>query len=149
MSAYIRRATKSDLCRLAEIEVTNYRLNFYPIFQSDAYYFCDLQVTSLMAQYEADLQLVENTWVYDDGAVKGFLRQSGMQVQKLFVEPVLQGQGIGAALLAHAVARGANHLWALEENTKAIRFYARHGFQPTGDRMPEDGTEHFLIKLQK
>lgn len=149
MTLYVRKATKNDLCRLAEIEVTNYRLNFYPIFQSDAYYFCDLQVTSLVAQYEADPQLVENTWVYDDGAVKGFLRQNGAQVQKLFVEPVLQGQGIGTVLLTHAVARGANHLWALEENTAAIRFYARHGFHPTGDRMPEDDTEHFLIKLQK
>ena len=32
--AYIRKAEKNDTARLAEIEIFNYRLNFYPIFQS-------------------------------------------------------------------------------------------------------------------
>ena len=141
----IRTATAADRCRLAEIELFNYRLNFYPIFRNDEYYFGELQVTSLMAQY--DEATLARTLVYDDGVVKGFLRLQGTQVEKLFVEPVLQGRGIGAALLAEAVARGADHLWALEKNTRAIAFYGRHGFHPTGEREREEDTEEYLVRL--
>jgi len=31
----IRKATAADLARIAEIEIFNYRLNFYPIFRND------------------------------------------------------------------------------------------------------------------
>ena len=34
----IRRARTDDLNRIAEIEVFNYRLQFYPIFRSDEFY---------------------------------------------------------------------------------------------------------------
>ena len=40
----IRKANEDDLSRIAEIQIFNYRLNFYPIFQSDAYFFGELQV---------------------------------------------------------------------------------------------------------
>ena len=93
---HIRKAVMQDACRLAEIEIFNYRLNFYPIFRNNAYYFGELQVTSLMAQY--DEATLARTLVYDDGVVKSFLRLRGTQVEKLFVEPALQGQHIGAAL---------------------------------------------------
>ena len=33
--ATIRPAEAKDLARIAEIEIFNYRLNFYPIFQND------------------------------------------------------------------------------------------------------------------
>ena len=145
--SHIRPATKEDLVRIAEIEIFNYRLNFYPIFQSDEYYFQELQVPSKAAAYAGELA---HLWVYDDGAVKGFCMAEGTQLKKLFVEPVLQGQAIGAALLAHAVeGLGVNHLWALEKNHRAIRFYARHGFYPTGQRMPEDDTDEYLIRLAR
>ena len=36
---YIRKATINDLARIAEIVIFNYRLNFYPIFKNDDYYF--------------------------------------------------------------------------------------------------------------
>lgn len=34
---YVRKAVESDLCRIAETEIFNYRLNFYPIFRNDEY----------------------------------------------------------------------------------------------------------------
>ena len=40
----IRKANDKDLARIAEILIFNYRLYFYPIFQSDEYYFDELQV---------------------------------------------------------------------------------------------------------
>ena len=143
----IRKAGEKDLFRVAEIEIFNYRLNFYPIFRNDAYYFGELQTATLMAAW--DEAALARTLVYDDGVVKGFLRLRGTQVEKLFVEPALQGQHIGAALLETALAMGADHLWALEKNTRAIAFYARHGFQPTGEREPEEGTSEYLIRLAR
>ena len=141
----IRKAIPQDACRLAEIEIFNYRLNFYPIFRNDEYYFGELLVATLMAQY--DEATLARTLVYDDGVVKGFLRMKGTQVEKLFVEPALQGQHIGAALMEKALALGADHLWALEKNTRAIAFYARHGFHPTGERELEEDTEEYLLRL--
>lgn len=67
---------------------------------------------------------------------------------KLFVEPVLQGQGIGAALLEYAVNKlHATHLWALEKNVRAIAFYRRHGFRLTQERRLEEDTEEYLVQL--
>ena len=136
---FIRQAAESDLSRLAEIEIFNYRLHFYPIFQNDSFYFDELQVSNLIQAYQAAPENISNTYVYDDGAVKGFIRLNGQQIEKLFVEPVLQRQGIGARLLEFAVRqKNAHYLWALEKNTKAISFYQRHGFCLTGEKVLED-----------
>ena len=144
----IRQATPADAGRIAEIEVFNYRLNFYPIFKSDKFYFDILQVSSKAEEYLTDPHLLQNTWVYDDGVVKGFIRVEGTEVQKLFVEPALQGQAIGAVLLEYMMEhRGVNHLWALEKNTKAIRFYERHGFRLTENKKPEEETTEYLVQL--
>ena len=143
----IRPATAADLPRIAEIEVFNYRLNFYPIFRSDEFYFGEMTVPALM-RLRADF--IPDILVYDDGVVKGFIHLGGNEVRRLFVEPVLQGQGVGAALLDYAVReRHVTRLWALENNTRAIAFYARHGFFPNGERKPEEGTEEYLIRLER
>ena len=145
----VRTATARDVCRLAEIEVFNYRLNFYPIFRDDDFYFRELTVENLAARYAERPEWLAQTFVYDDGVVKGFVRLSGSEIVKLFVEPALQGRGIGAALLEHAVSLGGTRLWALEKNAGALRFYARHGFAPTGERKPEESTEEDLIGLER
>ena len=94
MMSAIRPAKPEDLARIAEIEIFNYRLNFYPIFRYDPFYFEELQVPSRMEYYQP---LLNTLWVYDDGVVKGFFQAEGQELKKLFVEPVLQGQAIGAA----------------------------------------------------
>ena len=146
----IRQATLADIARVAEIEIFNYRLNFYPIFLCDEFYFGDKQVPKEMKRYETEEGLLNNTYVYDDGVVKGFIQIDGTKVAKLFVEPVLQSQGIGAKLLEYAVAgKQVNHLWALEKNVKAIRFYERHGFHATGEKKLEEGTTEYLVRLER
>ena len=128
----IRQATIDDLSRIAEILVFNYRLNFYPIFQNDDFYFCELQVSKLMEDYR---DLIRNMWVYDDGVVKGFIQVENTEIKKLFVEPVLQGNSIGFKLLNFAIKEyNADFLWALEKNVKAIKFYERHGFHITKEK---------------
>lgn len=146
----IRKAKKNDAFRLAEIELFNYRLNFYPIFKSDGYFFKELSVPVLMSEYEADGAMLERSFVYDDGVVKGFIRVRGAHIEKLFVEPVLQSGGIGGKLLDFAVReKGANELLALEKNEKAIRFYERHGFYPTAEKQQVDDTKEYFIKLKR
>ena len=143
----IRNANRNDLSRIAEIQVFNYRLYFYPIFKSDEYYFDELRVPSLMKEYESGL---DSLYVYDDGVVKGFIKVEGTYIARLFVEPVLQNASIGSRLLEYAIQEhNADHLWALEKNEKAIRFYERHGFIVTGEKKPEEGTSEYLVLLKK
>ncbi len=144
---HIRPASEADLSRIAEIEIFCYRLNFYPIFRSDEFYFEEMQVLTRM---ESLRRLLDELFVYDDGVVKGFMRVHGQELCKLFVEPVLQSRGIGAALLAHAVdALGIRHLWALEKNTRAIAFYQRHGFRLTEQSRLEEGTTEYLVRMER
>jgi putative acetyltransferase len=143
----IRKANDKDLARIAEILIFNYRLYFYPIFQSDEYYFDELQVPSLMKEFESQ---IDSLYVYDDGVVKGFIKIEGTYIARLFVEPVLQNASIGSKLLEYAVKEhNADHLWALEKNVKAIRFYNRHGFFATGEKKLEEDTTEYLILLRK
>ena len=143
----IRPAVPADLARIAEIEVFNYRMNFYPIFRSDEFYFNEMTVLNLM---QARADFIPDMLVYDDGVVKAFLPVGGDEVRRLYVEPVLQGQGIGAALLEYAIReKHVTRLWALEKNVRAIAFYARHGFHPNGERKLEEGTEEYLIRLER
>ena len=147
MSGFVRKANKNDLSRIAEIQVFNYRLFYYPIIKSDDYYFNELSVPSLMQEYESGL---DSLYVYDDGVVKGFIKIEGTYIVRLFVEPVLQNASIGFVLLEYAIKEhNADHLWALEKNAKAIRFYERHGFAVTGEKKPEEGTSEYLVLLKK
>ena len=144
---YIRQATINDLVRIAEIFVFNYRLNFYPIFQEDTFYFEELTVFNMVESFAKEL---DSIWVYDDGVVKGFIQIEKREVKRLFVEPVLQGKAIGTELLEYGIAeRDANHLWALEKNIRAIAFYKRHGFDTTNEKKYEEDTTEFLVRMEK
>ena len=147
---HIRQATPADAFRIAEIEVFNYRLNFYPIFRNDKYYFEELQVDKEAERLFADEEVMKGAYVYDDGVVKGFIIIDGIEVWKLFVEPALQGQSIGAELLEYAIKEhGVEALWALEKNTRAVRFYEKHGFTVADEKIYEEGTTEYLVRMKR
>ena len=135
----IRKAVPKDASRIAEIIITNYRMNFYPFFKNDEFYFDELNVIDMAEDYKEGTDELNNTYVYDDGVVKGIIRMKGNEIEKLYVEPTFQSVGIGAQLLDFAVNEmGADFLWALEYNKRGIAFYRRHGFELTGEKMIED-----------
>lgn len=90
-------------------------------------------------------------WVADDsGAVVAVLVLEDEWIDQLYVEPGRTGGGIGSQLLAIAKERrpSALALWTFETNTRARRFYERHGFvatdSTTGDN--EEGAPDVLYQ---
>ena len=146
----IRKAETRDLSRIAEIFVFNNHINYYPIFGDAQYSFGELQVLSVIDSCFGKAEILKNLYVFDDGIVKGFIQMNGTEIVKLYADPFFQSHGIGKALIEFAVSRfGANHLWALEKNARAIAFYGRHDFLPTGKRKFEEGTTEYLIELRR
>lgn len=147
---YVRQAETGDVSRIAEIFVFVRREKFFPIFQYEPYSFGELQVLPVAREYLDSPSRLQGVLVYDDGIVRGFLEMDGSEIKHLYVESFFRGQGIGGALLEQAVqARGASWLWALEKNPDAIRFYERHGFALTGERVLEEDTEEYLLRMER
>lgn len=147
---HIRPAQPEDASRIAEIIIANYRMQFYPVFRSDEFYFRELNLAEQAERLRTDAGLLAQYFVFDDGIVRGCIRISGTEIVRLFVEPAFQGRGIGAGLLTFAeTVHRADHLWVLECNPDAIRFYARHGWRLTDTKKPEEGTDKNLILMQR
>ena len=120
-------------------------LNFYPIFKSDDYYFNELSVENL---YDEINKQIDSYYVYDDGVVKGYIQVIGNELKQLFVEPVLQNNNIGQKLLIYAIKNlDANYLYALEKNVRAIKFYIKNGFILTNEKVLEEDTSEYLVKM--
>lgn len=72
------------------------------------------------------------------------------EICKLYVDTFFQSQGIGDKLITYAIKElHANHLWALEKNIRAISFYQKHGFHLTNEKIFEEGTTEYLVKLKR
>ena len=146
----IRKASAEDLSRVAEIFVFNNRMNFFPIFGDVGFSFGEMQVVPLADRYFKRPEVLENLYVFDDEVIKGFIQVDGTELVKLYVDTFFQSGGIGGKLLEYAAGElRADHLWALEKNTRVLSFYRRHGFAPTGERKPEEGTAEYLVLLEK
>ncbi len=147
---HIRAAEPDDASRITEIIITNYRKQFYPVFRSDEFYFQELDIAEKTAQLRTDKEMLKQYFVYDDGIVRGCIRISGTEIVRLFVEPSFQSRGIGAKLLTFAdTVQHTDHLWVLECNPGAIRFYERHGYRLTDTKKPEPDTDRYLILMQR
>ena len=147
----IRKATRNDLSRIAEIFVFNNRINYYPIFNQEDFSFGELQVVSMIDNYFGREEIMCTLFVADDnGIIKGFMEIRENEIGKLYVEPCFQSGGIGNALIEDSVRNhNVDFLWALEKNVRARAFYNRHGFMETGEKEYEEGTTEYLLKLAR
>ena len=81
----------------------------------------------------------------------GFMMLTGSHMEALFIHPDHHGLGIGRALVAHAASLHHSLTTEVnEQNTGAVRFYSRMGFEPVG-RSPVDeaGRPYPLLHLQR
>lgn len=146
----IRKATKKDLSRIAEIYVFNNRMNYWPIFKDYEFSFGELQVVNLADNYFGKDEILKNILVYDDGLTKGFIQMNGTEICKIYVDTFFQSEGIGKELIEYAINEyNANNLWALEKNQRAISFYKKHGFNLTGVKKFEEDTIEYLVELSR
>lgn len=146
----IRKATKKDLSRIAEIYVFNNRMNYWPIFKDDGFSFGELQVVTMIDNYFGKDEILKNILVYDDGLIKGFLQLKEREICKIYVDTFFQSKGIGKELIEYAINEyDANNLWALEKNERAISFYIKHGFNLTGEKKFEEDTIEYLVHLTR
>ncbi|NJK70616.1 MAG: GNAT family N-acetyltransferase [Microcoleus sp. SU_5_3] len=92
---------------------------------------------------------IAETWVYEhQGKVVGFISLLGQTVGGFFVEPAMQGKGIGRLLMDHAVRlRGSLEVEVFVQNATGQRFYDRYGFVPVGQSY-HDGTGQPLMQMR-
>ncbi len=145
----IRKATKEDLSRIAEIFVFNNRINFFPIFNKEDFSFGELQVVSMIDNYFGKEEIMNTLFVAESNRIiKGFMEIRGKEIRKLYVDTCFQSGGIGSKLIKYAIQNlHVDFLWVLEKNIRAREFYNRHGFIENGEKEYEKGTTEYLLKL--
>lgn len=144
----IRRATAEDASRIAEILVFTKRMNYRRIFQNDKVSFGEIQVYPLAKEYIENPGKLVNIWVYEDEFVKGMIHLEGSGIAELYVDSFFENQGIGGRLITFAIEeKNCDHLWVLEKNADARRFYETYGFTVTGEKQLQEGTEEYLVEM--
>ena len=145
----IRKATKNDLSRIAEIFVFNNRINYFPIFKDASFSFGELQVVSMIDRYFGKEEILHSLYVAEQNRIiKGFMEIRETESVKLYVDPCFQNGGMGKELIEYAIQMfHVDFLWELEKNTRARAFYHRHGFLENGEKELEEDTTEYLLKL--
>lgn len=95
-------------------------------------------------------EAASRTWVAEDERVQGFARTALDELDLLYVLPAVQGQGVGAALLARAEdaarASGETRL-RLASSLDAVGFYRSHGYKGALEERVELGGGVSLTRL--
>ncbi|PKM19470.1 putative acetyltransferase [Rheinheimera pacifica] len=89
-----------------------------------------------------------DVYVYEqNGKVTGFYALYDNTLAAIFVEPALQGQGIGGELLSHAKSqRDELKLTVYKANVQSCYFYQKHGFAVLGEQVdPHTGHTELLM----
>lgn len=100
----LRKATKQDASRLAEILIFAKRAAYRHIFKDDLTSFGRMQVLPLALSFEQDPSTLQGVLVWDDGIVKAMTRWAepegqSMELCELYVDPFFQEEGIGSAII--------------------------------------------------
>lgn len=80
--------------------------------------------------HKLDLKLFEIYCLMDRGEVAGFIALSGRKIEMLFLNPEYIGLGLGKRLIRFAIYDlDANLIDVNEQNTRALQFYRKAGFE--------------------
>jgi GNAT superfamily N-acetyltransferase len=118
-----RRATAADADAVADVFLAaRAAMTYLPELHTDD------ETRAFFGTVVSDAEV----WVVDaDGGVAGFAALGRDELEHLYVQPRLQGRGLGTALLDVAKERRPSglELWVFQPNEGARRFYERHGFE--------------------
>ena len=139
----IRKPTKEDISRLAEIHIYGWRFAYKNIL-SEIELYKNRQVAKAMNMHRKKInENIESIDVYDDGILKGFVlhndsRDSDIpeayELSAIYIEPAFIGQGIGSKLLSYIEQKCIDMkkkqliIWVLKDNKIGINFYIKHGY---------------------
>ncbi len=145
----LRRATGADAMAMAAMHIRAWRVAYRGLVPDAHLDGLDLEARAARYRLDSAGPGDPETWlaVTAAGEVIGFVvtgpcRDEGLsgvgEVRSIYVDPARWRGGVGAALLADAVARleGAGFseavLWVLTDNVRARRFYEANGWHVDG-----------------
>ena len=112
-------------------EDTDALINIWLVASRISHHFLGVERLLLQAEQVRDIYLkqAENWVIIHDGKPAGFIGLVGQFIGGLFVDPNIQGKGLGRQLLVHALGlKKALELEVYALNTQAHNFYLRNGF---------------------
>jgi GNAT superfamily N-acetyltransferase len=133
----LRAAEPGDEERLLAIQRASSLAALGHVFPPERHPFPD---DAIRERWHTQLRRAEVTTLVAevDGREAGLVSFSRAWLEILFVVPDHWGTGVAARLHDEAVVALERpcHLWVLEENHRARRFYDRRGWRPDGERRP-------------
>ena len=147
----VRNAIFEDMALAAEIMVASFRTAFTDFVSPETMDTCT-NPGNCRAMLESIYQ--EGKMHFLMGCNQGFLcwqeTEEGAEIVAIHSLPENWGTSLGHAMLTEALKQIGNrpvHLWAFRENTRARRFYEKHGFCWDGsERVSEfDGSARLRI----
>ncbi len=147
----IRNAIESDASRIAEIHCYGWR-NAYKDIISEKFLYSHLSVYRRAQEFIKSKEY-KNPYLFvfeKDDLIKGFMKvgpcrntdkQKSFELWGIYVEPLMQGHGIGSNLLTFceqiATEKGytENVIWCLRDNNAARSFYEKHGYSSDGNQV--------------
>ncbi len=142
----LRAARPADFPALAAIAASAYRVGFAGLLPPTVLARFDFAHFALRFA----LETVAPTLAEANGTVLGFHLTESRHIKMLFIDPERRRQGIAAALLANAEAKGAATLESFRDNAPARRFYERHGWRCVREYTRAfDGIECAFVAYEK
>lgn len=159
----VRAAVPEDAEAIARIKVEGWRFAYRGLLPEELLAGLDVGTTASdwrgLIERTAGTQAGPRVAFLHPSSVVGFLQAArgeggGGRVNALYLDPAHMGTGAGHALMGDALERLAAagcswaELWVLEGNQRAIGFYQRHGWKPTGETREEHMGQTILHELR-
>ncbi|PSL37048.1 ribosomal protein S18 acetylase RimI-like enzyme [Labedella gwakjiensis] len=144
----IRPLRGGDADALALVHVTSWRETYAGLVPEEMYgdealeqrraFWTQAVARSLTGEIRSTVRVAEL-----DGRIVGFasagpsrpgVQKRATELSMIYTLAEVHGRGIGDALLDAVLGDGPAQLWVAEQNPRARRFYARHGFTWDGTR---------------
>lgn len=140
----IRAAHPEELPLLREIALASFEVAVAPLLGEDgrAEYASFTESAAMAARASAGHEFF--VWEQEGALLAMAEVRDRNHLVMLFVDPRAQGRGCGGALLRHALELG---IATVAASPNAVDFYARHGFQPTGEEQQKNGLRFVPMQI--